>query len=96
MRYITLDEIKRQVSVDTNIDDTLLGQLGDAAEQATENHIHQPLSNTLGVDGDLPVALRQAILMMVCTLYENRESMSTYQYHYSPAYECLIGPYLKF
>jgi len=82
--------------MDTNIDDLLLAQMGDAAEQATENYMCQPISATLGNDGEIPPALKQAILMLVATFYDNRESVNYQQVHMSPAYQILIGPYCRY
>ena len=95
MRYLNLDSIKRQVTQESEIDDILLSKLGDAAEQATENHLGRTIDSCI-VDDQIPPALMQAMLMFVATLYDNRESISFAQPHMSPAYEALIGPYRRY
>lgn len=95
MKYLQLADIKRQLNVDSGIDDKVLTNIGDAVENATENHIGQPISNTL-VDGQVPKALMQAMLMLCGTLYDNRESVSYTTVNTHPAYEALIGPYRRY
>lgn len=96
MKYLQLTDIKRQLNVDSDIDDELLKTMADAAENATENHIGQPISSVL-VNGQVPKALMQAMLMLVGTLYDSRESISfTGSVITNPAYEALLGPYRKY
>ena len=98
MKYLELEAIKRQVVQDSDIDDTLLTAIGDAAEDATERHLGRALGDCIGDDGQLPPALYHAMLMLCATLYNDRESV-TYSMampRLSPAYEALIGPFRKY
>lgn len=96
MKYLELEAIKRQVVQDSDIDDTLLTAIGDAAEDATERHLGRTLGDCIGDDGQLPPALYHAMLMLCATLYNDRESLTHTQTHISPAYEALIGPFRKY
>lgn len=96
MRYLQLSDVKLQVTAENDIDDVLLTQLGDAAEDATERYIGQPLSACVGEDGQLAPAIRRAILMLVATMYDNRESVTFAQAHVSPAYAICLGPFIKY
>lgn len=96
MRYLTLEDIKLQVSQTADVDDDLLTMLGNAAEQATENQIDRPLRELEDCAGRIPHALRQAMLMLVGTLYDNRESVTFAQSHALAAYEVMIGPYRRY
>ncbi len=96
MKYVVLEDIKRQVVQDSDVDDKILTTIGDAAEDATERHLGRPLSDCIGSDGQLPPALNQAILMLCATLYNDRESQTHTQSHVNPAYEALIGPFRRY
>jgi hypothetical protein len=77
MRYLTLEEIKKQCVIDSiyEDDDMYLTSLGETAEEIIEQQIDIKLEEVVSVYGKLPSPLRQAMLMMVENLYNNRGSM---------------------
>lgn len=96
MKYITLEDIKRQLVIDHDLDNSLLMQLGDAAEQTIENHIGQPVAAVL-VGGQVPAPLKQAMLMFVASQYNVREHETLSSGgRISATWEALIGPYRKY
>ena len=98
--FTELNRIKEHIHItnDYTEEDEYLCGLASAAEAAVENHINTPLnvlSNIFG--GELPSPVQHAILLLVATLYTNRESISYAQAYKVPhAYEYLLQPYVKY
>lgn len=97
MKYLQIEDIKRQLTIEHDMDNELLSTLGTATEDAIERYIGQPIANTF-VDGQIPASLKQAMLMFVGSLYNNRESetMSSAMPRTIAAYEILLGPFRKY
>ena len=95
--YLQLNEIKKQVNIDKwfTEDDDYLMSLGEVAEQIVDEHINNNLANILeDNDGNLPAPIRQAMLLLVGNLYQNREGISfTQAYEIPLAYSYLLFPY---
>lgn len=78
MRYLTLDEIKAHCNIDEffHDDDALVAGVGEAVEQVVERHIDDSLDAIAEENGgELPQALKQAMLLLCGTYYANRESV---------------------
>lgn len=83
MNYLKLEDIKKQLNIDTEFtdDDDYLQHLGDVAESIVSRHIDYDLSELAAVDtvtsySYIPSPVYQACLLMVGNLYANRESIS--------------------
>lgn len=79
MKYLTLDLIKKQLNIDTdfNEDNQYLETLGGAVENAVEIHIDDSLVRLVRKNGGtLPLALQQAMLLLLGTYYANREHIA--------------------
>ena len=77
MKYLTLDEIKRQCVVDADFheDDILLEMIGDAAEDMAAKLINCSLDEVAAQNGELPATIRHALRMLVDYFYSvNRGS----------------------
>lgn len=77
MEFLQLEEIKKHLNIDEDFtdDDLYIESLGTVAENVVERHIDVKL-NTLDTEaGDLPPALRQAMLLLIGHLYANREAV---------------------
>lgn len=78
MNYLTIEEIHQQLRMDPSIsteDDQLLTGIGDGAENFLENHLDRALDDIAAENGgELPSALKQALLLMVDYLYDNSGS----------------------
>lgn len=75
--YITLQEAKKHLQIDRDFkdDDGYIIALIQVAEDAVAQHLDQSLIELLK-DGELPAAVKQAILLMVGNLYANREPVA--------------------
>ena len=79
MRFLTVDELKKQLIIDEDFhdDDKYLESIGDAAEQFVEQHIDISLEEvTYKNDGELPAILKHVMKMIVEYFYANRGSDS--------------------
>ena len=70
--YVSVEEIKRHLNIDYEEDDLYLQDLIEAAEDAIQRFIQQPLKD-IEVDGALPASLKHAVRIMVGGFYANRE-----------------------
>lgn len=86
MIYLTLDEIKKHLNIDSDFieDDTYLESLETVAVELIQKHIDHSL-NLLEVDGQLPLSLRQGILLCIGNFYNNRESVAYASSHEVPS-----------
>lgn len=79
MEYLLLDEIKAHLHIDESFtdDDEYLESLATAAEDVVSKYIDYPLSQLEDSDGDIPRALKFAMLLWIGTIYSVRESVSS-------------------
>ncbi len=83
---VTLDEAKLYCRVDFEDDNTSITLMIEAAQSHLES---------IGVDftvEPLPTAIKQAVLMLVCHFYDNREIDSAGT---TSVIGCLIAPYTE-
>lgn len=94
---ITLDEVKQSLAITHTANDDYILSLIDVAIQAVEDDIDRPLDDPICLtkSGDTKTPLRQAILMMIGTLYDHRTTQQVEQMNDNPAYARLIGKYRK-
>lgn len=90
--YIDLDTIKRHLIIDHDDDNLLLADLETVAEDAVRRDLNlYSLKDIEDCSGMLPSCVTQAMLLLIGTLYANRESVSYGQAHPVPhAYEMLL------
>ena len=90
--YIDLDTIKRHLIIDHDDDNLLLAALETVAEDAVRRDLNlYSLKDIEDCSGMLPSCVTQAMLLLIGTLYANRESVSYGQAHPVPhAYEYLL------
>lgn len=97
MNFLTLDSIKKHLNIDEYFhdDDAYLVDLGTVAELAVERHICYSLITLAEKHGGkLPQPIIHAMLLMVGTFYQNRESVAFASSSPIPlAYEYLIALY---
>lgn len=97
MRFLNLDQIKRHLNIDDfyHDDDQYLVDLGEVAELSVERHLANSLNKLAENNGgELPKPIIHAMLLMVGTFYQNRESVSFASASKIPlAYEYLIALY---
>lgn len=77
--YVALDKIKTHLNIDKDFvaDDNYLMSLSEVAECVVERHIGYKFSDLMSKnDGQLPMPLQHAMLLLIGTMYANRESVT--------------------
>lgn len=77
MKYLTLEEIKKQCTIDPQFDEDneFLTMLGDSAEDMAEKLVNCSLDELTAENGELPPTIRHALRMLVDYFYSvNRGS----------------------
>ena len=79
-QYLTLETVKQWLHVDQDFedDDLLLFGLIDVAQSAVEKYLDIPLED-MCKDGILPSPILQAMLFLIATYYDQRDSVSSGQ-----------------
>ena len=79
MGYLVLDEIKKHLNIDSAFtdDDNYLESLAAASEDVVSKYIDYPLSQLEDADGDIPKALKFAMMLWIGTIYAVRESTTS-------------------
>ena len=100
MKYLNLDILKKHLNIDAYFhdDDNYISQLGDVAEQMVDEHINNNLS-AIATDngGDIPMPLKQAMMLLVGNLYQNREGVAFANATQIPhSYEYLLFPWKSY
>lgn len=90
--YLSINDVKRHLLIDFNDDDLYIADLITVAEDAVRNDLNlDSLCEIEGIDGLLPASVIQAMLLLIGTLYANRESVTYGTPHKVPhAYEYLL------
>ena len=95
MRYLTLEMCKKQVYVDYDEDDAMIELQAAAAEDVIEQNLNRKLED-VAVDGKLPSAIMQAMLLFFGALYANREGFSTMASQPTASMIALLQPYKRY
>jgi hypothetical protein len=75
--YLTLQQVKQHLIIDHNDDDQYLADLITVAENAVCKDLNlYSLKQIEDCTGMLPASVIQAMLLLIGTLYANRESVS--------------------
>lgn len=96
--YLKLEQVKRHLNIDSDFieDDDYLNHLILVAESAVSTHLNIALQE-LETGGTLPPAIIQAMLLMIGTLYSNRESVACSSVVEIPlCYQYLINLYRNY
>ena len=90
--YLSLDDLKRHLIIDHNDEDRYLCDLETVAEDAVKTDLNlDSLSELEDETGMLPASVLQAMLLLIGTLYANRESVTYGTPHTVPhSYEYLL------
>lgn len=87
---LTLAETKLHLRVDHDDEDTLLTGLIATATAACADYLNI-LPSELATD--VPAPVKSAALLLVGSLYEQRESQGDRPYNKNPTFEALLNPY---
>lgn len=76
--YITIDNARKHLNIDSfyHEDDEYILDLIKVAEDATEKRIGKKLSDCIDKTGDLIPSIKHTILLLIGTLYQQREATS--------------------
>lgn len=75
--YLTIDDVKRHLIIDHNDDDLYLADLITVAEDAVRRDLNlYSLKDIEDCGGMLPPSVIQAMLLLIGTLYNSRETVS--------------------
>lgn len=78
MTYLTLEQIKKHLNIDSYYtdDDSYLTSLADVVEMVVEKHIDNSLVSLQSEGGVLPPPLQHAMLLLIGNFYATRESIA--------------------
>ena len=85
---LTLADVKLHCRIDHDDEDSLLGALIATATTAVADYM-----NVTSVDDTAAAPVKSAALLLVGTLYEQRESQGDRQFYKNPTFENLLNPY---
>ena len=87
---LTLAETKLHLRVDHNDEDALIQSLMDTATAACADFLNMPAADLVVA---VPAPIKSAALLLVGTLYEQRESQGDRPYIKNPAFVMFLAPY---
>lgn len=93
---VTLEEAKKHLRIDHDLDDEYIAQLCEACTRQCEHELERSIFGESGLAetvADVPKGIKIWVLLHVGTLYENRDSGSVAQVTESPYLFALIQPY---
>ena len=98
MSYITLKQAKAHLLVEHNEDDLYISDLITVAEDVVRRDLNiNSLCEIADENGMLPAGVIQAMLLLIGTMYNNRESISYAIPHIIPhAYNYLLDLYRNY
>lgn len=91
--YLSINDVKRHLIIDHSEDDLYIADLITVAEDAVRRDLNlYSLKDIEDCNGMLPASVMQAMLLLIGTLYANRESVTYGTPHTVPhSYEYLIA-----
>lgn len=87
---LTLATTKLHLRVDHSDEDALIQSLMDTATAACADYLNMPAADLVVA---VPAPVKSAALLLVGSLYEQRESQGERPYNKNPAFEMLLAPY---
>ena len=101
MKYLEIDYIKQHSRIDYDCEDALLELFCDAAEDAMAQILNrgkdseEMVAELTEVYGHVPAPIRAATLMLVASLYKDREKDLVQESHDNKTFGILVKPYMK-
>lgn len=87
---LTLADVKLHCRIDHDDEDSLLDALIATATTAVADYMNMDADD---VDDTAPAPVKSAALLLVGSLYEQRESQGERPYNKNPTFEALLNPY---
>ena len=97
MKWLTLERIKQQLRIeqDSHEEDEWLEDAGETAEDAILEVLNRSYEDLYEVYGRVPSPVRQTSLMLVASLYKDREKDLVQEAHTNTTFALLLKPYMK-
>ena len=101
MKYLTIQYIKDHTRIDYDCEDGLLELYGDSAEDAMSQLLNRGRDADEMVEslteqyGKVPAPIYNATLMLVASLYKDREKDLVQEAHDNKTFGILVKPYMK-
>ena len=97
MKWLTLERIKQQLRIEPDFhdEDELLELYGESAEDAIMEVLNRSYEDMYEVYGRIPAPVRQASLMLVASLYKDREKDLVQETHDNKTFRFLLAPYAR-
>ena len=87
---LTLQATKLHLRVDHSEEDALIEALMTTATAACADYLNMPAADLVVA---VPAPIKSAALLLIGTLYEQRESVGERPYNKNPTFEALLNPY---
>ena len=87
---LTLEETKLHLRIDHSDEDTLIQSLIATATAACADYLNLPPEQ---LTATTPGPIKSAALLLIGTLYEQRESQGERPYNHNPTFDRLLAPY---
>lgn len=87
---LTLPEVKLHLRIDHDDEDALIGALIDTATAAVGERLNMPPEQ---LTPTVPSPIKSAALLLIGSLYADRESQSDRPFNSNPTFEMLLAPY---
>lgn len=97
MKWLTLEKIKAQCHIELNFhdEDEWLENASEAAEDAILEVLNRSYENLYELYGRIPAPVRQTSLMLVASLYKDREKDLVQDAHDNKTFALLLKPYMR-
>ena len=97
MKWLTLERIKQQLRIEQDFheEDEWLEDAGETAEDAILEVLNRSYEDMYEVYGRVPAPVRHASLMLVASLYKDREKDLVQEAHANTTFALLLKPYMK-
>ena len=97
MKWLTLERIKQQLRIEQDFheEDEWLEDAGETAEDAILEALNRSYEDMYEVYGRVPAPVRHASLMLVASLYKDREKDLVQQVNANPTFSFLLKPYMR-
>ena len=101
---VTLEQVKQYLNLDSDFkdDDKLLVFLINSTENSIKAYCNtnswdpDTEFNDKNDEDDMPSRVEQTQLMLIASLYKNREMIDTQQQYKSPMLDFMLGPLIKY
>ena len=97
MKWLTLEKIKAQLRIEPDFhdEDEWLEDAGETAEDAIMEVLNRSYEDLFEVYGRIPAPVRHCSLMLVSSLYKDREKDLAQEVHNNPTFALLLKPYMR-